>query len=87
MMVSQAGTVSALLWGVSTWATDLTCTVGEYGLGIPTPRVANSPKPAAEEEIVDYWMHNNMVTVNGQKMGKSLNNFITLEQFFEGYPA
>lgn len=33
-------------------------------------------------------MHNNMVTVNGQKMGKSLNNFITLEQFFEGtHPA
>ncbi|MDO5035951.1 MAG: cysteine--tRNA ligase [Porphyromonas sp.] len=40
---------------------------------------------AAEgEEIVDHWMHNNMVTINGQKMGKSLNNFITLEQFFSG---
>lgn len=36
------------------------------------------------KEIVDYWMHNNMVTVNGQKMGKSLGNFITLEEFFEG---
>ncbi len=31
-----------------------------------------------------YWMHNNMVTINGQKMGKSLGNFITLEQFFTG---
>ena len=31
-----------------------------------------------------YWMHNNMVTVDGQKMSKSLNNFITLEQFFGG---
>lgn len=29
-------------------------------------------------------MHNNMITINGQKMGKSLNNFITLEQFFTG---
>ncbi|SMO69320.1 cysteinyl-tRNA synthetase [Saccharicrinis carchari] len=31
-----------------------------------------------------YWMHNNMITVNGQKMGKSLGNFITLEEFFTG---
>ncbi|MDR1671333.1 MAG: cysteine--tRNA ligase [Alistipes sp.] len=31
-----------------------------------------------------YWMHNNMLTINGQKMGKSLGNFITLEQLFTG---
>ena len=36
------------------------------------------------EEMVKYWMHNNMITINGQKMGKSLGNFITLEQFFTG---
>ena len=35
-------------------------------------------------DAVRYWMHNNMVTVNGQKMGKSLGNFITLEEFFTG---
>ena len=35
-------------------------------------------------EMVRYWMHNNMITINGQKMGKSLGNFITLEQFFTG---
>jgi len=35
-------------------------------------------------ESVRYWMHNNMITVNGQKMGKSLGNFITLEDLFEG---
>ena len=29
-------------------------------------------------------MHNNMITINGQKMGKSLGNFITLDQFFTG---
>jgi cysteinyl-tRNA synthetase len=29
-------------------------------------------------------MHNNMITINGQKMGKSLNNFITLDEFFSG---
>ena len=33
---------------------------------------------------VRYWMHNNMITINGQKMGKSLNNFITLNEFFTG---
>ncbi len=36
------------------------------------------------EPFVRYWMHNNMVTLNGQKMGKSLGNAITLEQFFTG---
>ena len=33
---------------------------------------------------VHYWVHNNMITINGQKMGKSLGNFITLEQLFTG---
>ena len=33
---------------------------------------------------VNYWMHNNMITVDGKKMGKSLGNFITLEEFFKG---
>ena len=33
---------------------------------------------------VRYWMHNNMITINGQKMGKSLGNFINLKQLFEG---
>ena len=33
---------------------------------------------------VNYWMHNNMITVDGKKMGKSLDNFINLEEFFTG---
>ena len=33
---------------------------------------------------VHYWVHNNMITINGQKMGKSLGNFITLPQLFAG---
>ena len=36
------------------------------------------------DDMVHYWMHNNMITVNGTKMGKSLGNFITLEEFFSG---
>ena len=39
---------------------------------------------AQGHEAVNYWIHNNMITINGKKMGKSYNNFITLEQFFNG---
>ncbi len=38
-------------------------------------------------ESVKYWLHNNMITINGQKMGKSLGNFITLNEFFTGNHA
>ncbi len=41
-------------------------------------------KGAYNQESVKYWMHNNMITINGQKMGKSLGNFITLDEFFSG---
>ena len=39
---------------------------------------------ALGHDTVHYWMHNNMITIAGKKMGKSYNNFITLEQFFKG---
>ena len=39
---------------------------------------------ALGHDSVHYWMHNNMITIAGKKMGKSYNNFITLEQFFTG---
>ena len=39
---------------------------------------------AKGHDTVRYWMHNNMITIAGKKMGKSYNNFITLEQFFNG---
>ncbi|MDP1621216.1 MAG: cysteine--tRNA ligase [Bacteroidales bacterium] len=42
---------------------------------------------AIGHESVKYWLHNNMITINGQKMGKSLGNFITLEEFFTGTHA
>jgi cysteinyl-tRNA synthetase len=45
---------------------------------IAQSRIANG------SDSVKYWMHNNMITINGQKMGKSLGNFITLEEFFTG---
>ena len=37
-----------------------------------------------KRRMVSYWMHNNMITIDGKKMGKSYNNFITLPQFFSG---
>lgn len=43
--------------------------------------IANGKEPAK------YWIHNNMITINGQKMGKSLGNFINLYEFFEGSHA
>ena len=39
---------------------------------------------AQGHDAVKYWVHNNMITIDGKKMGKSYNNFITLEQFFNG---
>ncbi len=39
---------------------------------------------ACGHDSARYWMHNNMITINGQKMGKSLGNFITLEQLLTG---
>jgi cysteinyl-tRNA synthetase len=39
---------------------------------------------ATGKSPVRFWLHNNMITINGQKMGKSLGNFITLDEFFTG---
>lgn len=41
-------------------------------------------KAGLGKNSVKYWMHNNMITIGGQKMGKSLGNFITLDEFFTG---
>ncbi len=41
-------------------------------------------KAANGHAPVKYWMHNNMITLNGQKMGKSLGNAISLDDFFAG---
>jgi cysteinyl-tRNA synthetase len=39
---------------------------------------------ASGSETVTYWLHNNMITINGQKMARSLGNFITLNDLFTG---
>ncbi|MFN8207239.1 MAG: cysteine--tRNA ligase [Bacteroidales bacterium] len=42
---------------------------------------------AQGKDAVRYWLHNNMITINGQKMARSLNNFITLAELFSGNHA
>jgi len=39
---------------------------------------------ACHTEPAQYWLHNNLITIEGQKMGKSLGNAITLEHLFQG---
>ena len=39
---------------------------------------------ALGKDSARYWVHNNMITIDGQKMGKSYGNFITMEQLFGG---
>jgi cysteinyl-tRNA synthetase len=38
---------------------------------------------ATGKPFVRYWIHNNMLTVDGQKMGKSLGNFVNLKDAFK----
>ncbi len=86
--------------GVPGWHLECTAMSSKY-LGIPFDlhgggmdlkfphhegEIAQS-KGAFGCEPVNYWMHNNMLTINGQKMSKSLGNFITLEELFTGKHA
>ncbi|GAB4375776.1 MAG: cysteine--tRNA ligase [Calditrichia bacterium] len=40
---------------------------------------------ATGKPFVRYWMHHNMVTIDGTKMGKSLGNFVTLKEALQRY--
>ncbi|MDX5422211.1 MAG: cysteine--tRNA ligase [Hymenobacteraceae bacterium] len=46
--------------------------------------IAQSQASNSHTDAARYWIHNNMITVNGQKMGKSLGNFINLSELFSG---
>lgn len=41
---------------------------------------------SGKQPLSKYWMHIGFLTINGQKMGKSLNNFILIDQFLKRYP-
>lgn len=42
---------------------------------------------ANEQQFVKYWMHNGFVTINKEKMSKSLGNFLTIDKILENYDA
>lgn len=42
---------------------------------------------ANDKQFVKYWMHNGFVTINKEKMSKSLGNFLTIDKILENYDA
>ncbi|QHL87689.1 cysteine--tRNA ligase [Nibribacter ruber] len=46
--------------------------------------IAQSQASDNHTDAARFWMHNNLITINGKKMGKSLGNFITLGELFTG---
>ena len=62
---------------------------GGMDLAFPHHECEIAQAKAANNGIapVKYWMHNNMITVDGKKMSKSDGNFITLNELFEGNHA
>ena len=51
---------------------------------IAQSNACNCHLPVSEQDEAKYWLHNNMITYEGKKMGKSLGNAIGLRQFFSG---
>ncbi len=51
---------------------------------IAQSNACNCHAPKELQGEANFWLHNNMITLNGQKMGKSLGNAIDLKQFFSG---
>ncbi|WNJ19594.1 cysteine--tRNA ligase [Pontibacter sp. G13] len=51
---------------------------------IAQSNACNCHAPADQQDEAKYWLHNNMITYEGQKMGKSLGNAISLREFFSG---
>jgi len=58
------------------------------GLDLTFPHHENELAQAealSEKPFARYWIHNGLVTVNGQKMSKSLGNYITLKEIYSKY--
>ncbi|MDH6355170.1 cysteinyl-tRNA synthetase [Dysgonomonas sp. PH5-45] len=71
--------------GMKYLGTEIDIHGGGMDLIFPHHEAEIAQNTAAEKhKVVKYWMHNNMITIGGQKMGKSLGNFITLGEFFTG---
>ncbi len=86
----RGATDSRLAYGGSAMSTRYlgeTSDIHGGGMHLLSPKhygsIAQS-RAAGAHDSARYWMHNNMITINGQKMGKSLGNFITLEELTTG---
>lgn len=58
------------------------------GLDLTFPHHENELAQAealTDRPFAKYWIHNGLVTVNGQKMSKSLGNYITLKEIYQKY--
>ncbi len=62
---------------------DVHAAIDGWKRGLDLCEIAQSIGSSGKQPV-RYWMHNNMLTINGQKMGKSLNNFINLDELFTG---
>lgn len=47
--------------------------------------IAQMEAASSKEPLVEYWMHTGFLNVKGEKMSKSLGNFITIKQLLENY--
>ncbi|MCD6270744.1 cysteine--tRNA ligase, partial [bacterium] len=48
--------------------------------------IAQMEAISGKKPLVKYWLHTGFLTINGQKMSKSLGNFITVKEFLQKYP-
>jgi cysteinyl-tRNA synthetase len=49
--------------------------------------IAQQESASGKKPFVKIWVHTGFLTVNGEKMSKSLGNFITIKDFLKKYPA
>ena len=83
--VSPAGILNALQWLQNIWAHSLIFMAAAWIFCFRIMKVKLRKAPfAIIQPPAKYWMHNNMITVNGKKMGKSYNNQIKLTEMFSG---
>ena len=84
-------------WGFPGWHTECTALATKYlgnqfeihggGMDLLFPHhecELAQAQGVSKAPFAKYWLHNNMVTISGTKMGKSLGNCITLAQLFNG---
>ena len=83
--VSRAGILNARPWPQNIWERSL---IYMAVVWICSSRIMKVRLHKALSAIIHapvrYWMHNNMITINGRKMGKSYNNVIKLTELFSG---